>query len=80
MDGMADKQSHKDTIVIWHEAVQLFDRGERRTALANLQTIQEPSAKILYNIGHIQQVSDNNRNAVQVSECTGNNNNAKQLL
>ncbi|XP_033643066.1 histone-lysine N-methyltransferase 2D-like isoform X2 [Asterias rubens] len=62
---MADKQSHKDTIVIWHEAVQLFDRGERRTALANLQTIQEPSAKILYNIGHIQQVSDNNRNAVQ---------------
>ena len=65
---MAEKQTHKDTIVIWHEASQLFDRGERARALENLQAIQEPSAKILYNIGHIELLSGRTHNAVQVSQ------------
>ncbi|XP_022109797.1 proline-rich protein 12-like isoform X2 [Acanthaster planci] len=62
---MAEKQTHKDTIVIWHEAAQLFDRGERVKALENLQSIQEPPAKILFNIGHIQLLVGKTHNATQ---------------
>ncbi|XP_038045651.1 uncharacterized protein LOC119720162 isoform X2 [Patiria miniata] len=62
---MGEKQTHKDTLVIWHEAVQLFDRGDRARALDSLQLIQEPSAKILYNIGHIQMLESKTHYAVQ---------------
>ena len=63
---MAEKQSHKDTIVLWHESCQLFDRGERARALDGLLAIQEPSAKILYNVGLVQWLTGDTHGALQV--------------
>ncbi|XP_003726751.2 uncharacterized protein LOC576602 isoform X1 [Strongylocentrotus purpuratus] len=48
------KMTHKDTIATWYEGVLAFERGESSEALNQLNSIVDPSAKILYNIGILQ--------------------------
>lgn len=49
-----DKQTHKDVIQVWHEGVQTFDKGNVDSALQAFLGIGDPSAKILFNIGHLE--------------------------
>ena len=61
--------SHKDTILIWNDAVLTLDKGPQHydAALQTLQSIENPSAKILFNIGHINLSTGHVKNAVEVS-------------
>ncbi|XP_078685782.1 neutrophil cytosol factor 2-like isoform X12 [Branchiostoma floridae x Branchiostoma belcheri] len=44
----------KENLRLWDEGVAACDRGEFRTALEKFTGIQDPSAKILFNIGTVQ--------------------------
>ena len=61
--------SHKDTILVWNDAVLTLDKGAQHydAALQTLQSIENPSAKILFNIGHINLSTGHVKGAVEVS-------------
>lgn len=42
--------SHKDSLQMWHEGVLAFESGKIDSALEKWLNIQDPSAKILFNI------------------------------
>ncbi|XP_071821576.1 uncharacterized protein [Apostichopus japonicus] len=45
-----EKMSHKDSLQMWHEGVLAFESGKIDSALEKWLNIQDPSAKILFNI------------------------------
>ncbi|XP_072015996.1 uncharacterized protein [Amphiura filiformis] len=70
---MAAGLSHKDTILIWNDAVLTADKGPQHyeAALQTLLQIENPAAKILFNIGHINLATGHLAGAVQaLKSCT----------
>ncbi|XP_033103487.1 uncharacterized protein LOC117106242 isoform X2 [Anneissia japonica] len=63
-----NKLSHKDTIVIWHEAMLIYQTGNVSEALDKLLSIPEPTAKILFNIGSMQLLTNDVVNATKTFE------------
>ncbi|XP_071948471.1 uncharacterized protein [Antedon mediterranea] len=63
-----NKLSHKEIIVTWHKAMQVYESGATSEALENLTSIPEPSAKILFNIGSFQLLTNDVANAQKTLE------------
>ena len=63
-----DKLTHKDVIAVWYDGVQEFDKGDISSALQTFLTIDDASAKILFNIGHIEMTQYKFEEAEQVNE------------
>ncbi len=66
---MAGALSHKDTILIWNDAVLALDKGPQHyeTVLQTLMSIENPAAKILFDIGHVNLATGHLQGAVEVS-------------
>lgn len=60
--------AYRDLVRGWHEGVLAVDKGDWESALKIFSSIEEPSARICFNIGCVHLLTGNLEGAVQVRE------------